>query len=30
MDEFDSMLDMADDAPLHLRVAKKFGTGETF
>jgi len=27
MDEFDSMLDMADDVPLHLRVARKLGTG---
>ena len=26
MDEFDSMLEMAD-APLHQRVARKFGSG---
>ncbi len=30
MDEFDSMLDLADDTPLHLRVARKLGTGKNF
>ena len=29
MDEFDSMLEMAD-APLHQRVAKKFGSGTKY